>query len=241
MTPAGVVARDPGCMLRRLRAWPPRRGYGLVLLLIVVTYALALSATGRWTPTALVIVQCGTVWQALRVSRAHVGVRVVAATVFVVAAGAVAAVNLSQTRALLGGAFLAATLLYVIAPFAVLRDLGRRPTVDRQAMVGALAAYLLIGMAFGFGYQCVAVLQAGPLFGEQGDPTLPQALFFSFVTMTTTGYGDRVPAGNPAQTIAVLEALTGQLFLVTAVAKIVENWRPRSRPGPPDDRRQTRG
>jgi hypothetical protein len=66
------------------------------------------------------------------------------------------------------------------------------------------------------------------LFGDAGDPALPQALFFSFVTMTTTGYGDLVPAANPAQSFAVLEALIGQLFLVTAVAKAVENWRPRA-------------
>jgi uncharacterized membrane protein len=83
-------------------------------------------------------------------------------------------------------------------------------------------------MAFGFAYACLAVLQPGPLFGDAGDPDLTQALFFSFVTMTTTGYGDLVPASNPAQSIAVLEALIGQLFLVTAVAKVVENWRPRA-------------
>jgi hypothetical protein len=66
------------------------------------------------------------------------------------------------------------------------------------------------------------------LFGAAGDPALSQALFFSFVTMTTTGYGDLVPAANPAQSIAILEALIGQLFLVTAVAKVMENWRPRA-------------
>src|SRR6185312_7991166 len=75
-------------------------------------------------------------------------------------------------------------------------------------------------------YECLAVLQPGALFGERGDPALSEAIFFSFVTMTTTGYGDLVPAGNPAQSLAVLEALVGQLFLVTAVAKVVDNWRP---------------
>jgi hypothetical protein len=146
----------------------------------------------------------------------------------------VVAINVDESRALLGAAFCGATLLYVLAPFAIIRDLGRRRDVDGQVMLGALAAYLLIGMAFGFAYECVAVFQPGPLFGDKGDPTLPESLFFSFVTMTTTGYGDRVPAANPAQTIAVLEALIGQLFLVTAVAKVVENWRPRSwHPDPP--------
>ena len=56
---------------------------------------------------------------------------------------------------------------------------------------------------------------------------MSQDLFFSFVTLTTTGYGDLVPAGNPGQSLAVLEALLGQLFLVTAVGKVVSVWRPR--------------
>ena len=57
---------------------------------------------------------------------------------------------------------------------------------------------------------------------------MSQDLFFSFVTLTTTGYGNLVPAGNPGQSMAVLEALLGQLFLVTAVGKIVTAWRPRA-------------
>jgi Ion channel len=52
-------------------------------------------------------------------------------------------------------------------------------------------------------------------------------LVLSFVTLTTTGYGNLVPAGNPGQSLAVLEALMGQLFLVTAVGKLVSAWRPR--------------
>jgi hypothetical protein len=45
--------------------------------------------------------------------------------------------------------------------------------------------------------------------------------------MTTVGYGDLVPAANPGQTLAVLEALIGQLFLVVAVGKIISSYRPR--------------
>ena len=59
-----------------------------------------------------------------------------------------------------------------------------------------------------------------------GDGNIADDLFFSFVTLTTTGYGNLVPAGNPGQSMAVLEALIGQLFLVTAVAKLVTAWKP---------------
>ena len=52
---------------------------------------------------------------------------------------------------------------------------------------------------------------------------MSQDLFFSFVTMTTVGYGNLVPAANPGQTLAVLEAVIGQLFLVVAVGKIISD------------------
>ncbi len=205
----------------------PRFGYGMVLLLIVSTYVLAIFAEHRWTVTVLLAVQTVTVWQSLRVAHARPGLRLAGAIVFVLALAA-AVLSLLRVGPLTAIAFSAASALYLLAPFAIVRDLGRRDQVDLQTMLGALAAYLLIGMAFGFAYECLAQLQSGPLFGERGDPPLAEALFFSFVTVTTTGYGDLVPAGNPAQTIAVFEALTGQLFLVTAVAKVVENWRPRN-------------
>ncbi|GIE30664.1 hypothetical protein Ait01nite_037090 [Actinoplanes italicus] len=205
-----------------------RSGYGLVLLMIVGTYVLALLAGDRWMVALLLFVQTLTVWQALRVSGARLGMRLAAAGVFVLSL-VVAGFNLvAHDSPVVGYTFLAASALYLLAPFSILRYLGARRVVDAQTMMGALAAFLLIGMAFGFGYECLAAIQSGPLFGDRGDPSLSEALFFSFVTMTTTGYGDLVPATNPAQTIAVLEALTGQLFLVTAVAKVVENWRPRN-------------
>ncbi|MEV0902602.1 potassium channel family protein [Actinoplanes sp. NPDC049802] len=207
----------------------PRTGYGLVLILIIGTYVLALLVRERWQLAVLLVVQTITVWQALRVSRARSGMRYAAAAVFLCAV-VVAALNLlmSQDTPLIGWTFLAASALYLLAPFSIVRHLGTHRGVDRQTLLGALAAYLLIGMAFGFAYQCLAAIQPGPLFGDNGDPSMSDSLFFSFVTMTTTGYGDLVPAADPARTIAVLEALTGSLFLVTAVAKVVENWRPRN-------------
>ena len=71
-----------------------------------------------------------------------------------------------------------------------------------------------------------SVKRSRAFFGPQGRGTLSQDLFFSFTTLTTTGYGNLVPAGNPGQTFAVLEMLIGQLFLVTAVAKVVSAWQP---------------
>jgi hypothetical protein len=84
----------------------------------------------------------------------------------------------------------------------------------------------MIGMFFAFSYRAIGLLQSGSFFGPGGEGTTAQDLFFSFTTLTTTGYGNLVPAANPGQSFAVLEMLIGQLFLVTALAKIVSAWRP---------------
>ena len=131
---------------------------------------------------------------------------------------------------LTGAGMLASAALYVVALLVILRDIVTREQVDREVMFGALAAYLLLGMAFGFGFGCLGAVGPGPFFGDGGEGTLPRTLFFSFVTLTTTGYGNLVPAGTAGQGLAVLEALLGQFFLVTAVAKVVDAWRPRRWP-----------
>ena len=105
-----------------------------------------------------------------------------------------------------------------------------------QTILGAIAAYLLIGMFFAFAYQLVGTVQSGPFFGSDGDGTMAQDLFFSFTTMLTIGFGNLVPARNPGQTMAVAEGLTGQLFLVVAVAKVVSAWQPAARRAAGDTR-----
>ena len=114
-------------------------------------------------------------------------------------------------------------LLYFIAPFSIVRHLVFRPKVDTETLLGAVAAYLLIGMFFAFAYKAAGEFGSMPFFGADGKGSLSQDLFFRFVTMTTVGYGNLVPAANPGQTLAVLEAVIGQLFLVVAVGKIISN------------------
>jgi hypothetical protein len=202
--------------------------YGLLILLILGTYALAVSTTGSWTASAVLFAQIGTVELALRTSRTRRSTRLAAAVVLVVA-GVGAIVNLFVDGNQVADVFvsLAGGLLYFIAPFSIARHIAMRPVVDRETMLGAIAAYLCIGIAFALIFQAFGAIQASPFFAGHGDGTISDDLFFSFVTLTTTGYGNLVPTENPGQSLAVMEALVGQLFLVTAVAKIVGAWRPR--------------
>ena len=80
---------------------------------------------------------------------------------------------------------------------------------------------MLIGMLFMFLYGIVATLDHGPFFAQGTDGTRPLRLYFSYTTLATLGYGDYTPAGNLGHALAVLEALIGQLYLVTVVAVVV--------------------
>ena len=213
---------------RLLHSFVSADSYGLLILLILGTYALAVSTRGSWSASVVLFAQIGTVELALRTSQTRRGMRVAAAVILVIA-GIGAVVNLFVE----GGAglevfvSLAGGLLYLIAPFTIARHIAFRSSVDRETMLGAVAAYLCIGIAFALIYHAIGAIQASPFFGRQGDGSISDDLFFSFVTLTTTGYGNLVPTENPGQSLAVMEALVGQLFLVTAVAKIVTAWRPR--------------
>ena len=219
----------PGPRHRRLtEAFSSPDSYGLVLLLILMTYALSATLTASWTASLVLAVQIGTVWVTLRASRARRSARVTV-NIALAAAALAAFANLFFNDQIHGNivAPWASCLLYLIAPVSIIRHLILRRTVDSETVLGAIAAYLMAGMFFAFLYHALGLTQTNPpFFGTQGKGTLSQDLFFSFTTLTTTGYGNLVPAGNPGQTFAVLEMLIGQLFLVTAVAKVVNAWRP---------------
>lgn len=224
------VREDQVRPLRRLfHAMTSADSYALVLLLIILTYALSVSLEGQRASSIIMVVQIFTVWLALRTSRSRKSVRMLANILLIVAAlTAVTGALIPDQAEVLWTMFFVSGLLYFIAPFSIVRHLAMRHQVDSETMYGAIAAYLLIGMCFAFLYRAVSVMQAGAFFGSAGDGSMADMLFFSFVTMTTTGYGNLVPASNPGQSLAVLEALIGQLFLITAVGKLVASWTPRA-------------
>jgi Ion channel len=233
--------RADGAVRRLVRSFYSTDSYGLVLLMIVTTYVLAVTLSQRWAATVLLTAQIATVWLALRTSQARRALRLAANGLFVLA-GVAAVANLRPRSGLPlePSVFVASGVLYLVAPFSIVRHIAYRRAVDQETMLGALAAYLFIGMAFAFVYRFLGAVQASTFFGGEGDGTLSQDLFFSFVTLTTTGYGNLVPAGNPGQSLAVLEALMGQLFLVTAVGKLVSAWRPMAwRDAPTDTGRRS--
>jgi hypothetical protein len=226
--PAGTTTAGSRPWRRLRRSFVTADSYGFVLLLVMVTYTVSVSVTQTWAGSIVLTVQLATVWFTLRTSRARPVVRRVADIVLCIAAAA-AIVSLFAHRPgnERGGVFVVCSLLYLIAPFSIVRHLMLRRDIDIETLLGAVTAYLLIGMFFAFAYKAAGEFGSVPFFGTAGRGSLSQDLFFSFVTMTTVGYGNLVPAANPGQSLAVLEALIGQLFLVVAVGKIISSFRPR--------------
>jgi hypothetical protein len=97
--------------------------------------------------------------------------------------------------------------------------------VNLQAVFGGLAIYLLLGLWFGMVIGVIADASPTPYFvgGSNGD--MSDHIYFSFTTLTTTGFGDPVAATQPGKALAVMEMLVGQIYLVTVIALLVSRAR----------------
>ena len=104
----------------------------------------------------------------------------------------------------------------------VLVQVFRAGTVNKHRILGAMAVYLLLGLAWAEAYTAIAMVSPDAFAPAGSAPTSPQRwLYFSFVTLTTVGYGDITPVGPLARSLAILEALTGQLYPAILLARLV--------------------
>jgi len=94
-----------------------------------------------------------------------------------------------------------------------------------QAVLGALAVYVLVGLTFAFVIGAIAAGVHGPYFASGTDGVQSERVYYSFTVLTTTGFGDFTAAMRGGRALAVLEMLLGQLYLVTVIATLVGNLR----------------
>jgi hypothetical protein len=97
--------------------------------------------------------------------------------------------------------------------------------VDLTAIFGALSVYLLVGLAFAFLIGAIATGTAGDYFAQGTDGTQADRVYFSFTSLTTTGFGDYTARTRGGHALSVLEMLMGQLYLVTVISLLVGNLR----------------
>lgn len=88
-------------------------------------------------------------------------------------------------------------------------------------LLAVLLVYLLLGTTWSFAYALADLALPGALEIPGRAPSMSEFVYFSFSTLTTVGYGDIVPVHPMARSLAVLEALVGQLYLVVIVSRFV--------------------
>jgi hypothetical protein len=205
--------------------------YGLVLVLILVTFVVTLTLPPEgWGGRVAAIAVAGlTAVIALTSSNVRVGRVRVATAAVVIAVVAAALAKAVSSNGLLGVAFIIDALLLTLAAVTILRRVVLAPDVDFQTILGAISVFTLLGLLFGYLFLALGRLKGGEVFAGVPHAAARDYMFFSYTTLTTTGYGNLVPAGDIGQILAVLEMLTGQFFLVTLVAGLVSLWRPGAR------------
>jgi Ion channel len=214
-----------------------RARYGLLLGAIVLAFGVqGIAQPGGleqvFTSALLGITLLLALWAADPKPRFMRPAAVVVAVVFI----------LSVVEAINGNVDDAATrisnaLLVFLAPPAivvgVLRSMRASKAVTVEAVFGVLCVYLLLGMFFSFTYGTIDHAGGSPFFAGGQPATISLCLYYSFTTLTTVGYGDLTARSNLGHTLSTLEALLGQIYLITVVSLLVSNLRPRSRPASP--------
>jgi hypothetical protein len=226
-SPAAGMPRRPQ-LGRRARAH--RFGFVLVLVLGSACFQVAAPEAG-WTRFLSILLGAAILLAAVWASRVErVVARGAAAAAVLVAGAAVGYLAITGSVPVLLGA-IANGLLVAIAPAViaegVVRNVREERAVTLYTLSGVLAIYLLAGMFFSFLFAAVNAIDDGGFFAEVTEPGRSDFLYFSYITLSTTGYGDLVPANDVGRMLAVAEALLGQIYLVTIVALIVANLRPR--------------
>jgi hypothetical protein len=122
---------------------------------------------------------------------------------------------------------LAALLVTAGIPVALVRGLLRllrEAGVTLQSVAGSLAIYLSVGVMFAWVIGFMAQVGASPYFASHTNGTQGEKVYFSFTVLTTTGFGDFTPATAAGRALAVIEMLTGQLYLVTVIGLLIGNF-----------------
>ncbi|QEA28471.1 two pore domain potassium channel family protein [Microbacterium sp. CBA3102] len=198
-------------------------GYVIIFALLVVSYALC--AAQRATdpsPWAFLVILV-TVAVVFRVTGTPPMIQHVAWVILSAAGLATIITALSSAGGhVLDIVFSTATMVaLLVAPVAIIGHQVKRRGLNLEALLAAITAYVFVGLFFTFAFNLLSLVSPASIFDGTDDDSLANQLFFSFTTLTTTGYGNLVPSTATSQAVAVAEAITGQLFLITAVARIM--------------------
>lgn len=208
--------------------------FGLLLLVLVTAYLMSAFTSGAFVSAAQIILFLAATVLAMRTGR--VGRRTARLAIAIAVGGSVVAVTLALTHSAGAGAGVAslwAALILLLAVGLIVRRVLLMPEVTLQSIFGAVSAYLIIGLMFASIYAAMNKFGGQDFFAKGETGNVKTFQYFSFTTLTTLGYGDFTATQNSGQAVAVMEALLGQVFLATLVARLVSAFRsPRQASGP---------
>jgi Ion channel len=215
------------------RTGSPQRGgrYGLLLLVLIGTYLLNAFDAAMLATEVQVVLFALVLLIALRDSPLPFPWPLVIGAVTVIGSAVVFSTSLSGSRTGKASEDFWKALLLLLTTILVVRRVLAKPTVTIQSIYGALSAYLITGLMFASIYAGMYHLGVTDFFASNQPANTQTFQYFSFTTLTTLGYGDFTAAESGGRSIAVLEALTGQIFLATLVARLVAAYRT---PDPPE-------
>ena len=206
-----------------------RDGYLSVLLMTIVTM-VAIPMGQLFRGGAVLISFCIALLVGISMSRSRVNralryialvvtISVVALAIYVDATGA--RFDPNHAEAVQATFIVLYTGVLALCFPVILRRAFSHKQVTLNTVAAALAAWLLIGLIFTGGYRFVDIV-AHPMFSQPNTNGFTNE-YFSYITLSTVGYGDFTPNNDGGRTMAMLEALFGQAFLVTIVAMVVAN------------------
>ena len=203
--------------------------YGLVLFLIAVTFVVTMTLPPQGWGGRVAAIAVGGLTAIIAFTSSDVRPERVRLAAGIAGAAIVAAFLAKQLESqhLLGLAFAAVAILLGLAAVTILRRvIAGVGHVDFRTILGAISVFTLLGLLFAFLYVFFSNWTDTAFFTGETHAAASDYVFFSYTTLTTTGYGNLVPASTVGQSFAVVEMLVGQVFMVTLVAGLVGQWRP---------------
>lgn len=200
-------------------------GYLLAALLVLLVGTPILEDLMRWNgatirSSAYIFVLALGVWS-LRGSRRWFAV----ATMLAMAGVVINVIDLSTGHRLaMFTALLLFFLFLALCVMIVMRDILRGTDMNLNRIAGAICVYLLFGTLWSVAYTTVFALDSQAFAGLSDSASAPRLLefqYFSFVTLSTLGYGDLLPVSETARALVLAETITGQLYLAILVAALV--------------------
>jgi hypothetical protein len=200
--------------------------FGLLLLILVTSYLISAFTAGVLVSTIQIVLFVGVAALALRGEGLRR--RTAEVAIIVVVAGSAAAIILALTNAAeasLGVANVWTALILLFSVTLIVRRVLVQPEVTLQSIFGAISAYMIIGLMFAAVYGAMYRFGGDTFFAQRASGNSKTFQYFSFTTLTTLGYGDYTAAATGGQAVAVIEAMVGQVFLATLVARLVAAFR----------------